>query len=269
MRRFAYATIAGVLALIVPIGEDWLVFQRGGRYHAPEADFEREEVWLRTDDGVRLHAWFCCCPPQLAAPERERLTVVYFHGSFGELTWRQWVARRWHECLGADVLLFDYRGYGLSAGQPSEEGLYLDARAAHQWVTDVRKLDPNRVVLVGRSLGGAVALELALEVRPRAVVLENTFTDVRDVAQEHCLGLPVGLVMHNHFPTLERIKQLGQPVFLAHGDNDRVIPVDHSRRLYCAANSPKHLLVLPGQGHLDFPPDEYYIALREFLRANP
>lgn len=266
-RRIAYLAIVGILALIVPIGEDWLVYQRGGRYHAPAPGFERDEVWLRASDGVRLHAWFCPCPTDLAAPEHERLTVVYFHGSFGELTWRQRVARCWHEGLGADVLLFDYRGYGLSEGQPSEEGLYLDARAAYKWLTDVRNVDPKRIVLVGRSLGGAVALELALEARSRAVVLENTFTEMRDVAKEHCLGLPVGLLMRNHFPTLDRIRRLGQPVFLFHGDNDRVIPVDHSRRLYEAANSPKRLLILPGQGHSDFPPVEFYAAVRAFLES--
>ncbi len=186
---------AAALAVLLIGEEDWLVYRRGGRYHPPEPGFVRQEVWVKTSDGVRLHAWFRPCPPASAAPYSERLAVIYFHGTFGELTWRQGIARDWQKSLGYDVLLFDNRGYGLSEGQPSEEGLYRDARAAFYWLTRCHGMPPARVVLVGRSLGGAVALELAVAAQLRAVVLESTFTSLPEVAEEICFGLPVGPLM--------------------------------------------------------------------------
>ena len=267
--RLMRLAVAGALALMLIWGEDWLVYRRGGRYHPPLPGFVHEEVWLHASDGVRLHAWFCPCPPEWASPKSERLTILYFHGTFGELTWRQGIARDWQASLGCDVLLFDYRGYGRSGGRPSEEGLYRDARAAYHWLIKEQAVDPTRIVLVGRSLGGAVALELASEVEPRALVLESTFTSLPEAAEALLLGLPVGLLMRNRFPSLQRIENFRGPVFLAHSEADEVISKTHSVELWQRSRGPKELFILPSQGHGEQPGPEFYAAATRFLATHP
>jgi hypothetical protein len=154
---------------------------------------------------------------------------------------------------GLDVLLFDPRGYGRSTGRPDEQGLYRDARAARAALLREPGLDPGRILYVGESLGGAVALELALEHPPSGLVLQSTFTGVRGMASLHYPFVPARLVP-DAFPSLDRIRGLGAPLLVLHGDRDEIVPVEQGRALFEAAPEPKQLRVFPGLGHNDLVP---------------
>lgn len=226
-----------------------------------------EEVWLTAADGVRLHARWYPCPPEfglIGVPIRP--TVLFFHGNAG--TVRRWrhIGSRWQDAIGADVLVVDYRGYGRSEGRPTEPGLRLDSRAAHDWLM-TRGCDPNGLVICGQSLGGGVAVELATSgVDHAALVLESTFTSVRDVADGLLWNrIPFGKLLDDEFPSLARLRGYERPLFVSHGDRDRLIPIAHAEQLTEVAAGPSELLVLPGMGHPDKRPASYGETVREFL----
>ena len=146
---------------------------------------------------------------------------------------------------GLDTLLFDYRGYGRSEGKPSEEGLYLDGEAAWRWAAERRQ----PVILYGESLGGAVAIELAVRHPPALLVAQSTFTSLREMA---AATVPFGgLLARQRFSSLEKIRRVAAPVLIVHGDRDELVPYEMGRRLFEAAPGPKQLLTIPGAGHND------------------
>jgi fermentation-respiration switch protein FrsA (DUF1100 family) len=151
---------------------------------------------------------------------------------------------------GFDVLLFDYRGYGRSSGRPDEEGTYRDARAARAALIDRPTVDASRTLYLGESLGGAVALALALESPPTGLVLQSTFTSVRDAARRHYPFLPRGIVP-DAYPSLSRIRELSAPLLVLHGDRDGIVPLSHGRALFEAAPGNKRIHVFAGLGHND------------------
>jgi uncharacterized protein len=154
---------------------------------------------------------------------------------------------------GFDVLLFDYRGYGRSTGRPDEQGTYLDARAARESLLREPGADASRVLYLGESLGGAVALELALELPPRGLVLQSTFTGVRDMARQHYRLIP-GALVPDAYPSLRLIPELRAPLLLLHGERDEIVPLSHAHTLFEAAPEPKRLHAFPGVGHNDLVP---------------
>lgn len=151
---------------------------------------------------------------------------------------------------GFDVLAFDYRGYGRSTGRPSERGTALDARAARTILLDQPGVDPERVLYLGESLGGAVMLELALAHPPVGLILMSTFTGLRDAARAVYPFLPPPFIP-DAYPSLRRIPELRAPLLIMHGDRDELLPLRHARMLYEAAPEPKELVVYPGAGHND------------------
>ena len=151
---------------------------------------------------------------------------------------------------GFDVLLFDYRGYGNSSGRPSEEGTYRDARAARHALLGQSGVDASRILYLGESLGGAVALSLALESPPRGLLLQSTFTSVRDVAQAHYPFIP-RFAVPDAYPSLRRIADLKAPLLVLHGEDDETVPLAHGRALFEAAKVSKEMRSFPGQGHND------------------
>jgi uncharacterized protein len=151
---------------------------------------------------------------------------------------------------GLDVLLFDYRGYGHSSGTPSEQGTYRDARAARECLLRQPEVDASRVLYLGESLGGAVALELALGHPPAGLVLLSAFTSVRDMGGVH-YGLIPRAVVPDAYPSLRLIAGLRAPLLVLHGEDDAIVPVEHGRALFDAAPDPKRLRILPAVGHND------------------
>jgi uncharacterized protein len=192
-----------------------------------------EAVTVVTSDGLRLGAWFV--PGTGSSP---RPTVVVFNGNAGHRGYRATlaVALQRH---GFNVLLTDYRGYGGNPGTPTEEGLAADARAARAYVLTRPDVDVTRVVYFGESLGGAVAVRLAVEHPPSALVLRSPFASLTLVGQHHYPMLPVAWLLRDRFASIDRAHRLQCPVLVIAGTLDTIIPIDHTRRLYAAVVAPK------------------------------
>ena len=165
------------------------------------------------------------------------------------------------------VLIFDYPGYGRSGGRPSEAGCYAAAAAAHDWLTAPGRVAAGRVIVLGRSLGAGVAVDLACRRPVRALVLYSPFTSFPDLAQEKCRWLPTRRLVQNRFDNLAKIGGVRGPVFIAHGTADALVPVRHGERLYAAAPAPKRFLPLAGRGHNGGFCESFYFYLRaHFLK---
>ena len=188
----------------------------------PRAD----EVILETEDGLRLRSWFL--PPEVGAGAT---AVLVFNGNAGtredRLPLGVALARR-----GLAVLLFDYRGYGGNPGTPTEAGLILDARAARRGLASCPGVAADRIVYFGESLGSGVAVALAAEHPPAALVLRSPFTSLVDAARVHYPLLPVRLLLRDRFPSDRRIGRIRSPLLVIAGDRDSVIPHTQSRRLF-------------------------------------
>ena len=200
-----------------------------------------EEVAFDTSDGLTLQGWFT--PPETGAP-----LVIVFNGNAGNRGDRIPLGTGLAE-KGFGVLLFDYRGYGGNPGHPSESGLARDARAAAAWVA--MKAPAHPVVYFGESLGGAVAIELALDHPPAALVLRSPFTSLADVAADHYWFLPVRALLWDEYPSIDRIGEVAAPTLVIAGSADSIVPLDQSRAIYDAAPEPKDLLVINGADHND------------------
>jgi len=143
-----------------------------------------------------------------------------------------------------------------------------DARAARAWLAERAGVAPERIVLMGESLGGAVAVDLAAD-GARALILENTFSSMPDVAAHHYPWAPVRLLMRNRFDSAAKIRSYHGPLYQSHGDRDSIVPLEYARRLFDAANEPKHFLLVAGADHNDGRMSPYYDKLREFLDEAP
>ncbi len=224
-----------------------------------DAGLEFEEVWLTTDDVVALHGWF--------VPARQpRSTVLLLHGNAGNISHRMEYLLMFYR-LGYSTFIFDYRGYGKSGGSPSEEGTYRDAQAAWKYLTGIREADPRRIVLLGESLGGAVAAWLASRHKPGALVLASTFTSVPDMGAEVYPFLPVRLLSRYGYNAREYLRSVNSPVLVAHSRDDDIVPYRHGQALFAAAREPKAFLEMRG-GHNDgfvFMREAWIEALRSFL----
>lgn len=203
------------------------------------------EVSYQTEDGLTLEAWLV--PPSGPATGA---AVLVFHGNGGDRSSRLSLARAL-SAKGHAVLLTDYRGYAGNPGRPSETGLGADARAARAWLIEEGGFAPERLVYFGESLGAAVAVALAAERPPAALVLRSPFTSLHDVAAHHYPVLPVRLLLRDRYPSLETIGKVLSPLLVIAGDADRIVPVGQSRRLFQAGPGPKRLLILPGADHND------------------
>jgi fermentation-respiration switch protein FrsA (DUF1100 family) len=203
---------------------------------------QMQAVELQTVDHLKLTSWY--------APARDgRSTIVYFHGNAGNLADRAFKVKPFLEA-GYGMLMVCYRGYGGNPGEPTEEGLFHDGRAALAFLQG-RGVPLNRTVLLGASLGSGVAVRMASEYRVQGLMLEAPFTSAADVAKTSYPFLPVDSMMLDRFDSLGRIDAVHAPLLLAHGDADRTIPIEHGRRLFAAANEPKVGHFIPGGGHTD------------------
>lgn len=203
-----------------------------------------EDVTFETADGLRLAAWF------VPGAEVPGPAVLVCNGNGGDRSMRAALAAALSR-MGLAVLLFDYRGYGGNPGSPSEEGLAADARAALGYLAGRPEVDPRRVVYLGESLGAAVALRLAVERPPAALVLRSPFASLAEVGRRHYPFLPVSLLLRDRYDSAARVGRLTAPLLVVAGGRDRIVPVSHSRRLFAAAPRPKRLVVLDGADHND------------------
>lgn len=219
-----------------------------------------EEVYFVASDGVRLHGWF--------TPGRQDVTWLWFHGNAGNISHRLDNLKLLHDELGVSIFLFDYRGYGRSQGTPSEEGTYRDAEAALAYLRTRRDVDPERIVYFGRSLGAAVAVELATCEPPLGLILESPFPSIQALARHHYPFLPIGPLLRTKYDSSAKIDKVKAPLLVLHGDSDEIVPLKAGRSLFEAAREPKRFHVIPGAGHNDtylVGGEEYLQALRRFL----
>ena len=220
---------------------------------------EMAEVSLETDDGLALLAWHR--PPASAALP----TLVYFHGNAGHIGMRAYKVRPYLDA-GFGVLLTTWRGYSGNPGKPSEDGLYRDGRAALAYLQDARTA-ADSIVLYGESLGTGVAVHLAEERAPAAVVLEAPFSSIADVAQARLPLLPVKYFILDRFDSTSKIAQVAAPILIVHGARDGTIPLRFGKRLFDSAGEPKQMRIYPEARHNDLYEHGMSGLVIEFLGA--
>ena len=254
-----------VLVSLVYFGQSRLIFfpDRAFIMTPNRVGLEYEEVTIPVSSSENLGAWYF--PSNVGGPSRP--TVLFCHENAGNISHGLETVRSFLD-LGANVLAFDYRGYGRSDGRPSEKNVYEDAQAAWRWLLEYKRVQPDRLFIFGRSLGGAVAVDLATRVNCAGVILESTFTSVVDIGRKLYPWLPVPLVARYSFDSLSKIRNLSCPVMVAHSPTDEMIPFAMGRALYDAARSEKRFLKLEGYHNdlLSLDSELYRNALREFLK---
>lgn len=249
----------GRLSPLRPL-EKSLVFQPAkfpiGEWERP--DLKIENVDFESSDGTPLHGWFLDHPaPQAIA--------LFMHGNGGNVSLCGDSMKILNERHRLAIMSFDYRGYGKSQGKPTEEGILDDARAARRWLALRKHVPETSIVLMGQSLGGGVALDLAAKDGARGLIVASTFTSLPDVAQEIFPWMLPKWNMTQRLNSIDKIGRYHGPILIAHGDADKTIPFEHGKRLFEAANEPKRLVVIPGGDHNDPMPESYRLELDAFL----
>jgi uncharacterized protein len=214
---------------------------------------EYEEVWFAAEDGVKLHGWWV---PKSGAP-----VLLWLHGNAGNISHRLENIKLLHDLVGVQVFIFDYREYGKSQGRISREGTYQDAAAAYRYVAATRGISPAEIILFGRSLGSALAVDLAVKVPCRSLIIESAFTNSSDMAR---LLAPFLFDWRPRIPydNIGKIDQVKVPVLIIHGSEDEIIPVAMGRRLFVQAQEPKELYIIAGAHHND----TYLVGGQDYFR---
>jgi fermentation-respiration switch protein FrsA (DUF1100 family) len=267
--NLARPLLIGILlaVLLIRLFEDKMIFFpdsfAAGTWNTADYGVETEDAFFPTSDGLQLHAWWAP-----AAGETSH-TIIYFHGNAGNLTNRidnvGFLQR-----LPANVLAVDYRGYGRSEGRPSEQGIYLDALAAYDYLTKERSIPPEQVVVLGQSLGSAAATDLASRRRLAGVILEAGFPSARRVAQVTMLLPGIPYLIRSKFDSAAKLKKIRVPVLVAHCTADSVLPYKLGEELFAAANQPKTFVSYNAFCHEPLyiaAPADYAAKLRAFLES--
>jgi len=221
-----------------------------------ELDLRYEDVFFRTADGVELHGWFV--PLALAKggqttalrPEEGALaTILYCHGNAGNISHRVEIAKMFNE-RKMNFFIFDYRGFGKSKGWPTEKGTYLDAQAAYDYLVGRQDIDRNRIVIFGKSLGAAIAIDLASKVKAAALISESSFTSTKDMARAIYPLLPFWLFLKPSYNAYAKIAKIDVPKLIIHSRDDEIVPFSQGQRLFAKAKPAKEFYVMRG-GHND------------------
>jgi len=218
-----------------------------------EVGLAYEDVFLKAQDGIELHGWFVPAPNPYA-------TVLYFHGNAGNISHRVEIAKMFNE-KKMNFFIIDYRGFGRSKGSPNEKGTYLDGLAAYNYLVNVKGILPEKIVLYGKSLGAAVAIDVATKVKAGAFICESGFTSTQDMARGIYKFFPLWLFVGQKYDSLGKIEQVNIPTLIIHSQNDEIVPFSHGKRLFEKAREPKELYVMRG-GHND----AFYIYSEECMQ---
>ncbi len=226
-----------------------------------------ERISVQTSDGVELRGWYL--PPNPRPESGSRAPgLIWFYGNMETIEGIAPILSRFRP-PGVGVLVLDYRGYGASAGEPTEQGVYRDAEAAWQYLSTRPGVDSTRIAVYGRSVGSAVALYLATERPVRAVVLDSPFSSGSEMAEEHYSFLPHSL-MHLSLDNLSRAERLSVPLLVFHGTEDEIVPLRMGRTV-AARGRAEELVEIRGAGHNDtyaVGGEMYVTRFHEFLAAN-
>mgnify|MGYP001040937173 CR=1 FL=1 len=267
MRIFIF--IIGFLTVFAILGamsftrwaENQMIFYPEARLERvpPEWGLVHRDVFFEAEDGVRLHGW-------LFPLEGDRPVLLFSHGNAGNISHRLDNVRLLLN-EGLQVFIFDYRGYGRSAGKPSEEGIYKDGLAAYDFLSEKEGFSSRTIIPFGRSLGACVALEIALRRSVRAIILESAFTNTKEMAASIPLFKPFSYLLPAHYNNLAKIGKVSVPKLLVHGTDDEIVPFSMGQELFDAAKEPKRFFPLQGAGHNDtylVGGSAYFRALKDF-----
>lgn len=221
---------------------------------------EMQDVMTTAKDGTKVQLW-------VHPPKEQKPAIIYFHGNAGNLAHRASEFRLWLD-EGFGVIAISYRGYGKSEGEPSEQGLYADARAAIEYTRNEMKIPDKSIVLYGESLGTGVAVQMGTEYNLGALILEAPYTATVDRAAELYPYLPVRLVMKDQFLSHEKIGKVHMPLQIFHGELDNVIPIAHGKKMLELANEPKEGNFYPNVHHVDFDIQEQTTRIIAFLKKH-
>ena len=223
-----------------------------------------EDVWLTTQDNVRLNAWYLLSPGSQKA-------LLWFHGN-AENIGHGLGRLAFYSRLGVNVLAVDYRGYGRSEGSPNEAGVYLDADAAYDYLVQVRHIRPKDIIVFGHSLGGAIAIDLSSRRECGALIVQSSFTSIRDMARR-TFRIPLfEYIPKSRFDSLAKIRQVQAPILVVHGTRDETVPFSMGQRLFTAAPEPKFFFPVEGAGHNDaveMGGDQLLERFRSFVSLRP
>ncbi|MGH7817011.1 MAG: alpha/beta hydrolase [Candidatus Binatia bacterium] len=245
--------------------EDSLIFHPSAEIvQTPRhAGLEFQDLFFTTADGVRLNGWF------IPHPEA-RATMVWFHGNAGNISHRVENIKLLYDKVKINIFIFDYRGYGRSAGSVSEEGTYRDGAAALDFVKKQLRVDVKNLIIFGRSLGAAVAAEMALRFESRGLILETPFMSIREMAKTIFPILPIGALLQTRYDVVEKVGKIKVPLLVLHGDRDDVVPYEQGKKVFAAAGEPKEFYTIGGATHNDtylVGGDAYFQRLRSFVET--
>ena len=250
--------------------EKGLIFHPGKSNDTATPDIhgiEYDDVIFQTEDGLNLNGWFV--PGKKTSPDTDLHTLLWFHGNAGNINRRLDNIKMIYERVPVNVFIIDYRQYGRSEGKISEKGTYIDAGAALAHLHSRKEINQEKIIFFGRSLGSAVAVELALKEKCRALILETPFTSILEMGKKLYPFLPVSLLLKTKYDSLSKIRNIKVPILIMHGDKDDLVPFEHGKRLYDMANEPKEFYTIPGAGHNDthiVGGDEYFDVIRNFVK---
>ena len=234
----ACAYLAAV-ALVYVLQARLVYYPSRGLVQTPDAiGLSYEDVIFTSSDGVRLSGW-------LVPAKQPRAVLLLCHGNAGNISHRLDTIEIFHR-LGLSTFIFDYRGYGESGGKPGERGTYLDALAAWEWLVNERNVPPDSIVIMGRSLGGPVAAWIAKEHTPKALIVESSFSSIRDLAADLYSWLPARYLSRFTYSTKDYLEEITCPVLVIHSPDDDVIPYRHGQLLFDSAREPKEFLRISG-----------------------
>ena len=248
-----------LLALVLYLFQNKMVFLAnlpGRALTASPGDIglEYEEVYLTTSDNERLHGWY-------VPATNSKGVLLFFHGNAGNISHRLDSIGISHQ-LGLDTLIIDYRGYGQSTGKATEQGTYLDAQAAWNYLVDERGIPADQIIIFGRSLGGAVGAWLGAQHTPAAVIIESSFSSGVDMARRLYPFLPARLITRLRYPVAEYASRLDCPVLVVHSRDDEIIPFDMGQSIYAAVKQRKSFLELRGDHNKGI-----FISRQDYLRG--
>ena len=209
-----------------------------------------KDCFFPTSDGLRLHGWYCtpvCKAGAAFETVPSQMVLLWFHGNAGNITYRYDMIRMLIT-IPSDVFIIDYRGYGKSEGSPTERGLYLDAQAAWDFLTNELSIPPERIIIFGKSVGGVPAIDLAARVRAAGLIVQSSFSSAKDMVRE-IMPLFPALFLHTKMNSVDRIKGVDCPKLFIHSRTDEVVPFKLGVRLFEAAPEPKEFFEVAGASH--------------------
>lgn len=230
------------------LSEKGLIFFPLQQLEGTPKDFglEYEDVFFPAADDIRLHGWFV-----VSSDPDEKTTLLWFHGNAGNISHRLENLALLHRYLNISIFIFDYREFGLSGGRISKAGTYLDAKGAWNYLVAERMVEPTDILLFGRSLGTALAVDLAVSESSLGVVLEAAFTSSQDMLKRYFGGVIHPELSQSPYDSIGKIHLVQAPLLFIHGEYDEAIPVEMARRLYQKAQAPKSFYLVSKSGHND------------------